>query len=134
MYNGFVYLAKSDTGQYKIGRSKNPYGRIKHFDTSMPVGVELIHYIPCDDPVHMEGALHKRYKEHRTSGEWFNLPKDVLDFLCKVTHSLNRLMYVIVDDDLVSKVHHPYVSVCCQEYARIVVERIANELIESVAA
>lgn len=75
MYNGFVYLAKSDTGHYKIGRSKNPYKRVQHFDTIMPVKVEIIHYFPCDNPVDAEKRLHLYASHHgtRVAGEWFEI-------------------------------------------------------------
>lgn len=32
-YDGWVYLAKSDTGHFKVGRSVEPADRISHFDT-----------------------------------------------------------------------------------------------------
>lgn len=78
MYNGFVYLAKSDTGHYKIGWAKNPYQRIKHFDTIMPVNVEIVHYFPCDNPREAESRMHRWAEFHgqRVTGEWFDLSEE----------------------------------------------------------
>ena len=73
MYDGWIYIAKSDTGHYKIGRSKTPVERVKHFDTIMPVEVKVIAMIPCDDYVAAEKALHKKYAGVKYKGEWFNL-------------------------------------------------------------
>lgn len=73
IYDGWVYLAKSDTGHYKIGRSKNPFARIKHFDTIMPVKVEIVALIPCDDMATCEKYLHWYFDKKREAGEWFNL-------------------------------------------------------------
>lgn len=70
--NGYVYLAYC-AGFFKIGRSTKPYGRIKHFDTIMPVDVEFVHSIPCDDYIEAERQLHEHYADLRFRGEWFDL-------------------------------------------------------------
>lgn len=75
---GYVYLAKMDTGHHKIGYSVKPFERIKHFDTQMPVSVELAYKFPTDNPVMAEKMLHRRYDEYRVNGEWFELPKEAL--------------------------------------------------------
>ncbi|MCB8986924.1 MAG: GIY-YIG nuclease family protein [Ardenticatenaceae bacterium] len=69
--NGYVYLAYC-AGFFKIGRSTRPYGRVKHFDTIMPVEVELVHTIPCDDYTEAERQLHEHYADFRVKGEWFD--------------------------------------------------------------
>ena len=100
LYNGFVYLAKSDTGHYKIGRSQNPYGRIKHFDTIMPVKVKIVHYFPCDDPALGERALHYVVKESRITGEWFDLSDGDVESVCRITHLIDNYAYMITDNGL----------------------------------
>lgn len=91
MYNGFVYLAKSDTGHYKIGRSKNPYGRIKHFDTIMPVNVKIVHYFPCDNPRQAEAEMHQIADRHaeRVAGEWFSLSQFIVSIFCTIRFFIN---------------------------------------------
>lgn len=87
MYDGWVYIAKSDTGHYKIGRSKTPVERVKHFDTIMPVEVKVIAMIPCDDYVAAEKLLHWQYGEHkdfRVKGEWFSIPDFFADRLTSI--------------------------------------------------
>lgn len=69
--DGYVYLAYC-AGFFKIGRSTKPYGRVRHFDTIMPVNVELVHTIPCDDYAEAERQLHEHYTDFRVKGEWFD--------------------------------------------------------------
>ena len=73
---GYVYLAHSETGQYKIGRSKSPPERIRVFDTRMPISVTLIHLIRCDDDRRAERQLHYSFSHRHHVGEWFNLDDD----------------------------------------------------------
>ena len=70
---GHVYLAKADTGHYKIGLSKRPEKRIKHFDTQMPVDVVMVYSFPATDCYAAEKALHEEYADVRVNGEWFDL-------------------------------------------------------------
>lgn len=79
--HGFVYLAASDTGHHKIGRSVDPEGRVEHFATKMPVRVDLVHTVECDDYVDAEALLHKRFGPKRGTGEWFDLDADDLAWL-----------------------------------------------------
>ena len=114
LYNGFVYLAKSDTGHYKIGMSKNPFGRVKHFKTQMPVNVKLIHFFPCDNPRRVEGMLHEWFSEYRYKGEWFNLPEEAVNGFLTTTHAHGGNLYQLVE---LSKNGKGYdYSLCCYEY------------------
>lgn len=70
---GYVYLAYCDTGHYKIGVSKKPDQRIKHFDTQMPVEITKVYTFYSDDCYRTESILHKRFEMKRHKGEWFNL-------------------------------------------------------------
>ena len=96
--DGFVYLAYSDTGHYKIGRSYDPVNRIKVFKTKMPVKVQLIHVIPCDNVIAAESDLHQWYHNRRYEGEWFSLTKEDVNVICNLAgyasgmwHELTRI-------------------------------------------
>ena len=115
LYNGFIYLAKSDTGHYKIGRSKNPYGRIKHFDTIMPVEVKIVHYFPCDNPAAAESILHRWLAPYRTKGEWFTLSDSTWKRICDILYFL--------DNKLVSTTSERQVNTCCYEAIQETVRR-----------
>lgn len=65
----YTYLMKDDnTGLTKIGKSNNPSLREKTLQSEKPT-IRLI-YI-CEQLVERE--LHKKYKNKRVRGEWFNL-------------------------------------------------------------
>lgn len=69
--DGWVYVARSDTGHWKIGRSVKPAHRVQHFDTKMPVEVSIWRAFQCDDYKYAEKALHKAFADERVKGEWF---------------------------------------------------------------
>jgi hypothetical protein len=70
---GFVYVVRSATGLYKIGKSKDPENRLKALFISSPIELELIRKIETDDMHALEYELHLRFSEKRVQGEWFKL-------------------------------------------------------------
>lgn len=75
---GFIYLLRSSTGLYKIGKTKNPADRIRTFEVKLPFEVEFSCVIPTGDMRGLEISLHKRFAEKRVNGEWFDLlPADI---------------------------------------------------------
>lgn len=75
---GYVYLLKSVTGFWKIGRTVNPKDRLKTFGVKLPFEVEYEHLIPCRDHIELERSLHKQFADKRVNGEWFDLsPEDI---------------------------------------------------------
>lgn len=75
---GFVYLLRSASGYYKIGRSKNPYDRLTTFEVKLPFEVEYEHLIETTDMYQLEKELHRHFADKRVNGEWFELtPEDV---------------------------------------------------------
>lgn len=80
--SGYVYLLRSDTGFYKIGRAKNPKNRLATFNVKLPFEVQFEHLIKSNDYKRLEKELHERYDHLRVNGEWFNLdPKDIEEIL-----------------------------------------------------
>lgn len=118
MYDGWVYIAKSDTGHYKIGRSKTPVERVKHFDTIMPIDVKVIAMIPCDDYVAAEKLLHWQYGEYknfRVKGEWFLIPDEFAERF--------ESIICFLDGDFIEKMNYggnkgidPIANSCCVGY------------------
>lgn len=84
-FDGDVYLAKSENGFYKIGISKDPRGRIKHFSTIMPLEVEIIHTFASDNCREAEAALHRMHDCCRARGEWFSLSEQDVYFITSIT-------------------------------------------------
>lgn len=75
---GTVYLMK--TGKYyKIGRSNDADRRAYELRILMPEKLELIHKIKTDDPIGIEEYWHKRFKDKRKNGEWFELTRQDIE-------------------------------------------------------
>ena len=83
-----VYFIRNEyTGLIKIGKTTNLKRRLKEienaytflgFDTQK-LTIEAISYCSFGlNNSHVETFYHNKYKNCRTSGEWFNIPTDVL--------------------------------------------------------
>ena len=73
-----AYILKdNNTGLYKIGRSSNPLDREKTLQAEKPT-IKLIKIFKDD----VERELHNKYKKQRVRGEWFNLNKVQLKYIC----------------------------------------------------
>ena len=73
-----TYILKDkNTGYYKIGKSSNPLDREKTLQSEKPT-YELIKIFNKD----IETQLHKKYKKENVRGEWFNLSKIQLKYIC----------------------------------------------------
>lgn len=76
---GYVYIVRSDTGHYKIGRTADPSNRLRTFGLKLPVEIEPIILIKTGDMVRLEKTLHQQYRHKRINGEWFSLcPVDLV--------------------------------------------------------
>ncbi|MCG8526517.1 MAG: GIY-YIG nuclease family protein [Opitutales bacterium] len=74
---GYVYLIKhGNRNEYKIGMTYNPLRREGEIRLELPEKIEPIHTIATDDPHGIEQYWHKRFKEKRKEGEWFELSSD----------------------------------------------------------
>lgn len=75
---GFVYLMKSGR-YYKIGRSNDADRRAYELRIILPEKLEVIHKIKTDDPIGIEEYWHKRFKDKRKNGEWFELTRQDIE-------------------------------------------------------
>lgn len=74
---GYVYLIHSVHG-YKIGKTKRMKERSQLFSVKLPFEIDVVHYAWFEDYSIAEAALHRRFREQRLGGEWFQLtPADV---------------------------------------------------------
>lgn len=77
---GSVYLLKSGR-YYKVGRTNAVGRRERELSIQLPERAAVVHSIKTDDPAGIENYWHRRFKERRKNGEWFELStNDVTSF------------------------------------------------------
>lgn len=85
--SGYVYLLKTSTGVFKIGRTNNPYSRRQTFKSKLPYEhVNYLRTIRTKDMYALEKQLHKRYEAQRVKGtkEFFNLTDVQVAEICGI--------------------------------------------------
>lgn len=73
IYHINTYLMINKDGHVKIGKSKNPKNRESTLQSEQP-SIKLFATLNCN----IENILHRKYKEYRMRGEWFNLSTNQL--------------------------------------------------------
>lgn len=79
--SGYVYVLKSDAGEYKIGRTNNIESRIKAHQSQYPFRVSILSIIKTDDMNKLESELHNLYENKQIKGEWFNLDENDVAYI-----------------------------------------------------
>ncbi len=74
----------------KIGKSKNPHGRMAGFRTANPGTLELLATIPGGD---WERLLHYMFDPYRVRGEWFRLDLSRLAMLASIADEHDESCY-----------------------------------------
>lgn len=81
-----TYIIKEkSTGLYKIGKSVDPQKRERTLLSQKP-DLEIIKIFPDN----IEIDLHRRFSKCRVRGEWFNLTKSQLFFICNHFDAFNK--------------------------------------------
>lgn len=75
---GGVYLVKSGV-YFKIGKANDFDQRLRQVNLELPEKAIEIHRIYTDDPLRIEGYWHRRFKDKRKNGEWFDLTEEDID-------------------------------------------------------
>lgn len=70
---------------FKIGVSNAPGERLQSLQTSNPYELVIVHTFVADTAEEAEAKLHEMYGEYRMSGEWFQLPVDVVAELKQIS-------------------------------------------------
>lgn len=79
---GFVYVIQC--GKFvKIGVAVDVVSRLSMLQIGNPYDLKLLKSIDTHEPFALEQEIHRGLKKYRVRGEWFKLPKPVLDLLLK---------------------------------------------------
>jgi hypothetical protein len=77
---GLVYFLRgARTGMVKIGYSRAPFERMRMHQESSPDILSMDGVMI--GPYALEGELHRRFKQHRSHGEWFHGADELLQFI-----------------------------------------------------
>jgi hypothetical protein len=89
MYVYFIF--NKLTGNYKIGKAKDPNSRIKQLQTGNEVKLKIERLINDVNP-EIEKYLHAYFKEKRIQGgEWFNINIDDVDYAISIVGYANKV-------------------------------------------
>ena len=98
-----VYLIRSkETGDYKIGISKNPKKRLKQLQTGNSSELELLEIFETEYAHKVEKALHNLFSHAKKEGEWFELSlNERFDFRyrCNTLEENFEIIEKIMSDD-----------------------------------
>ncbi|MFW6242790.1 MAG: GIY-YIG nuclease family protein [bacterium] len=78
----FIYLIQClESGDYKIGKTKNIKRRLKSLQTGNSGELKVIDYFETKYPNKLEKFLHNRFSYGKKIGEWFSFSfREVSDF------------------------------------------------------
>ncbi len=67
------FLAESSVGYFKIGITKNPDRRLTEVNNGNARNIYYVSKVKRNDAKEIETLIHRKYKNQRRDGEWFNL-------------------------------------------------------------
>lgn len=98
---GYIYLLRDSefSGAVKVGRTRDPDGRMATFGTTLPFDTELIHLESVLDAKETELTLHRNYahKRRKPNREWFALVEADIQDIVRFLSSLERPSVVDLD-------------------------------------
>jgi len=73
------FIENTDSGEIKIGYSRNPMARLRALQTATCAPLELLKVVEGD--VSLERALHEKFRGGRRRGEWFDPTVGLLTYI-----------------------------------------------------
>jgi len=100
----WVYLMRcietDGTVSYKIGYTKNdPKKRIKQLQTGNKNEIDLIHKFWSEYSTRLEATLHNNYAHYSENGEWFDLPKDIVENFLSICEKYENNFNLLVNSN-----------------------------------
>ena len=78
---GFIYLARSADGKYKIGHSRDVRKRMQSLQTGVHKKLQLVAKVKTSNCSALERICHRRFAAKRLRGEWFNLTENDIQWV-----------------------------------------------------
>lgn len=87
-HSNFIYVwkDKEDERYYKIGRTNNPYKRLKTFQTAQPKPIEVVAVVAVKNDEKAEKFIHEKFANIRVrgNGEWFYATRGLKRYVSKI--------------------------------------------------
>lgn len=87
-HSNFIYVwkDKEDDRYYKIGRTNNPYRRLKTFQTAQPKPIEVVAVLAVKNDEKAEKIIHEKFANIRVrdNGEWFYAKNDLKRYVSSI--------------------------------------------------
>lgn len=82
----YVWKDKEDARYYKIGRTNNPYRRLKTFQTAQPKPIEVVAVLAVKNDEKAEKIIHEKFANIRVrgNGEWFYATRGLKRYVSKI--------------------------------------------------
>lgn len=82
----YVWKDKEDDRYYKIGRTNNPYRRLKTFQTAQPKPIEVVGVLAVKNDEKAEKIIHEKFANIRVrdNGEWFYAKNDLKRYVSSI--------------------------------------------------
>jgi hypothetical protein len=91
----WIYVIKNDSGNFKIGMSKDPDNRLKSLQCGNPEKLNIVWKCYTFNAMKIEKKTHERFLKYRLNGEWFdgsklklNTIKDSIQNDCDLEESI----------------------------------------------
>ena len=116
----YVYLIRSDTGKYKIGRSRNTERRYKELLAASPEPLDLLYeaWFGPEFAKKVEIDLHHKYEYYNLHHEWFEMPARAEDALLQDLYILEeaaRLISIAIETTVEDSMREPWEPSLCPE-------------------
>lgn len=83
-YKAYVYFIGGETGNVKIGYSKNPWARLKDIQSTWPEKLRVVATVRTTE--NSEINVHKMFHDLRVNGEWFTRSALIDDVLSAISN------------------------------------------------
>lgn len=85
---GYIYLLKSETGSFKFGRTSNINKRLKSYERTYPIKINLVYFIEVENMIDAETAILRNYKESQLQGEWFDVTLNQVEWFINLNNEI----------------------------------------------
>lgn len=98
---GYVYLINMvGTDNYKIGHTtRSVTVRLNELQTGNPEPLELVDYYETENYVKLETFLHRKNRNKKKEGEWFEFDNEFIDNFINECKTLDKTISLLLEQN-----------------------------------